>query len=806
MPRRSTETRRIRWLEGLGLVVAVCAFYHPYLNPRTLTTGGDMANLFFPVFGWVGDVVREQGVWPLWNPYGFGGHPGAAAAQSAVFYPPARAIYALFGKWPVAAMNLFLLAHLVWAALGAWAFTRSRSGLSLRGAGPFCAGLGFACSAWWWGQVEHAAALATASWLPWLTWSAGILAARRSIRSVGIVAIVFAIQLTAGHPQEAFYSLLAAAAWCAWRAWRSGGSHAAPRLHGQFRTLAAAACAFAAACFLAACIAAVQLIPTLELSRHSYRQFDTPSYAAHYSLPPALLRLAVSPHAWGNYAEGYKKPYAFNEYGIYMGIPLLLLALAGWVQGRFRRRPGSPARGATALWAAVAAGAILLALGGHADLRKLVAPDRVVADRPAEFPAPGWSPLALLIEAVPPVRHFRVPARILLLWSFAISLLAAHGIRYMEYGIRNRGRAWHSRRTAGIGVTALAVLCGALIFMTLYVPSRKERLAFQADYKDALTFARDDRPEIPGDAPLDNRLFRLTLLDDELLARDAAAPVPGDTSDLGLEERVAVRASIFSPNLNLPAGRSLVQGYEEGLLPIVRYKDFLFRFNRSFRGENPDARLLAVGGARWLWSELPVRSPDWEAVGPVIGRRGIGRLYRNRLWRGAAFDKSAFPAVQWDRLEGPFHETGQPALERATQRVPYTDTNATDARPAAPENFQPQWTIELVTVNSLVVRPLLDSISRPAEPLIVAQAVYPGWVARDADGRRLPVRALNAWNLEIDLKGQRRPITLAYEPWSFRLGAFLSALGLAAALALLTPRIRPRKAPNSESPPGKPRE
>jgi hypothetical protein len=373
------------------------------------------------------------------------------------------------------------------------------------------------------------------------------------------------------------------------------------------------------------------------------------------------------------------------------------------------------------------------------------------------------------------------------------------------------------------------VLCGALIFITLYAPSRKERLAFQADYKDALAFASDNRPEVPADAPLDNRLFRLTLLDDELLARDAAAPVPGDTSDLGLEERVAVRASILSPNLNLPAGQLLVQGYEEGLLPIVRYKDFLYRFNRSFRDEDPDARLLASGGARWLWSELPIRSTDWEMMGPATGRRGIGRLYRNRLWRGTAFDKSAFPAVIWSRLEGPFHQTGQPALERATQRVPYTDnvfrnSESTDAPsiethlphsdsatsepaeapPAEPESLQPRWTVELETVNSLVIHPLPDWAAQPADPLIVAQAVYPGWVAREADGGPLPVHALNAWNLEINLTGERRPITLAYEPWSFRLGAFLSALGLAAALALLAARIRPREAPDSELPPGKP--
>lgn len=332
-------------------------------------------------------------------------------------------------------------------------------------------------------------------------------------------------------------------------------------------------------------------------------------------------------------------------------------------------------------------------------------------------------------------------------------------------------------------------------------------MAFQCDYPNALAMAEERRFRVPNERPLDNRVYRLTLLDDELLARDGTAPTPSP-GDPDLDMRVAIRASILAPDTNLLAGVAILQGYEEGLLPTVRYKDFLFTFNRHFRDANPDARLLALGGARWIWSELPVTSAQWEPVkegrgGGELRGGAIGTLYRNTLWRGAAFDKSDFPEVDWAALEGTYARGGKLMLQRNGVRIPYTNTDEhgrtrTNTDAATP----PRWTVEAPDVNTLVCRRVETGAgsgtkaeagaeseaggeSGERQSLIVAQSVYPGWVARDAEGRRLSLKALNAWNTEIVHAPEQTEIRLAYEPWSFRLGAFVSALGLAV-LAFLT--------------------
>jgi len=780
---RGTFVRRFvsrPMMEAVVLVAVLAGLYWPYLRLHCLTTGGDMANLFYPLFTFAGESITRTGVLPLWNPFDFSGHPLAAAAQSAVFYPPGRALYLALSSKPVVAMNLFILAHLLWAGLGTWGFTRSRTGLALRGLGPWCAGLAFAGSAWWWGQVEHAAALATTAWLPWLVWAAGRMVLVRSARSVAWFSLVLALQLLAGHPQEAFYSVVAAAVWAAWSTRRSVAGWC-------LRPLLLAAGQFLLGAALGGLVASIQLLPTMELSEHSYRRFDSPDYAAQYSMPPRMLSLLLLPHPYGSYARGFRYPMAYNEYGLYVGVPALALAAAGWWGWRRRRRSGNPRRGASALWSAVALGAVLLALGGHADFRRFLAPGQIDTARSLESPELGWSPLALLVAVAPPVRHFRVPARILVLWSFSISLLAAMGIRHMECRIGGP-RGDRTRKPPRGFVTAVGVGAAALTLLSLFLPSLKERMAYQADYRVALDFAREVAIPIPDGPPLDNRLFRLTLMDDEFLAQDGVAPSPSPTDlDPDLATRVALRAAVLSPNLNLPVHRPLMYGYEEGLLPTVRYKDFLFTFNRAFRDADPDARLLALGGARWLWSELPIQSTTWEQVNPA-DHGSIGAVYRNKLWRGMAFDKNEFPSVDWSALDGAFLHTGEPALER--NRVRPTYTTPPDAPLPPPPVSPPTWTVALSDSNTFLCRRRTPAEGDGPHYLIVAQAAYPGWIARNAEGRRLSSRMLNAWNTEIDYGPADTLVRFSYEPWSFRLGAFLSLLGLAvlASLCTLMPR------------------
>ncbi|MHB8800666.1 MAG: hypothetical protein ACYDBY_19650 [Thermoanaerobaculia bacterium] len=81
-------------------------------------------------------------------------------------------------------------------------------------------------------------------------------------------------------------------------------------------------------------------------------------------------------------------------------------------------------------------------------------------------------------------------------------------------------------------------------------------------------------------------------------------------------------------------------------------------------------------------------------------------------------------------------------------------------------------------------------VSAPAGgTLVVANAGYPGWVAR-VDGRHVEVGGGTGRRQEIPLPAGRSRVELRYEPLSFRLG--LALAGLSGALLLL-PVLRPRR-------------
>ena len=105
---------------GLFAVLAVSAWY---------VTGAvvpwDSKNHFYPMFRFLSDSL-SHGVFPLWNPYHFGGHPTVADPQSLLFTPT----FVLFA-WldPLASMEVFdgvIFAHLLVGGVGMLALFRRR--------------------------------------------------------------------------------------------------------------------------------------------------------------------------------------------------------------------------------------------------------------------------------------------------------------------------------------------------------------------------------------------------------------------------------------------------------------------------------------------------------------------------------------------------------------------------------------------------------------------------------------------------------------------------------------------------------
>ncbi|HEX2325112.1 MAG TPA: hypothetical protein VHQ00_06910, partial [Chloroflexota bacterium] len=227
---------------------------------------------------------------------------------------------------------------------------------------------------------------------------------------------VVALQLTAGHTQEAYYSLLAVGL-------LGAGYTAFPPARAPVRW--AHLLAVGAVALNGVLLAAAQLLPALELSRSSYRQGGIPlPEAIGLAVERTYILESLLPTFWSLPSQ---------EVTGYVGVVALPLALVAFVL--------SPARRTVLLLGGLALLGVTLALGAYTPL------------------------YAVLYEVVPLFDSFRAPGRWLLVSSFALAGLAAHGAGALRpaWGPPGAGAAERETSTLRYGV-ALSVAAGGLLF------------------------------------------------------------------------------------------------------------------------------------------------------------------------------------------------------------------------------------------------------------------------------------------------------------------------------------------------------
>ncbi len=213
-------------------------------------------------YGWRDLVLESWGRFepPLWNPYQLMGTPLLANSQSGGFYP----LHILLGVLHVPTwLAILLLAwfHLAWAGLGVRA-------LVLRmGGAPHGAAVGgalFAVCPFLLSWVGLASVPTTVAWIPWALAFAHDLfdPDKRRLRSMALLGCCLGMMLLGGHLQFSAYGFMAVALLAVWQAAslkRWGGIALA-----------------VGGCVLGAMLAAPQLLPVLEYSKHSHRR-NTPT-------------------------------------------------------------------------------------------------------------------------------------------------------------------------------------------------------------------------------------------------------------------------------------------------------------------------------------------------------------------------------------------------------------------------------------------------------------------------------------------------------------------------------------------------
>lgn len=579
---------RQRVLAIMALAALVLIFFWKMVFTNLILPRGDTFLYFYPYWAYRAETLRAGQI-PLWNPYLFMGAPFLANSQAGVLYPP---------NWPLAwfdaplAVKVAVLAHLIWAAMGTYLY--SRNALNLRRASAFLSAVVFALGGYLTAQVEHVNQLQGLAWMPWLfwLWQRAVDGARPAWAAFGFGAAL-AMQLLAGHTQSAFITLVGLGVMAIYlavkdirvRDWRGAGRALGVLLIGGA---------------IAGLLAAAQLLPTLELAGLSRRSGGLPFLdAVSFSLPPALLGRAILP-AFG------PGNLLFSEYIATPGIVALLLAVVAIYDCRHRM---------TIPFVLLAGLGIFLALGAYNPVY--------------------WG----LVRYVPGFDLFRVPARWLALWSFGVAMLAGMGLES-----RCSRRWW-------VGAVFVAVLVGATLLSPLagqdeqgvVMPAMVEVALWSAILTAALAALRWGRQAgVVALVIVELLMVGRTLPYNDLstpqawsaqrpaistllaAAEDRTPPDrfvsfsdiffdPGDLAEiqavygsrLGDESLydfiIATKhKEVLSPNLPLAWGIPALDGFDGGLLPTGRYVEFAAQLG----ADTPDGRLRenldAIPHGAWL--------------------------------------------------------------------------------------------------------------------------------------------------------------------------------------------------------------
>ena len=696
----------------------------------------------FSSFGYPLAFYHKQAFWrgslPFWNPLNECGLPFLAQWNTLALYPPALVYLLLPLPW---SLNLFCLGHMYLGGLGFFFLARRWTGNSLAAAlaGVLFTFDGLVLNALIWPNV-----IAALAWAPWVIGQMD-RAWREGGKQTAIAVWIASLQMLAGSPEVILLTwVLIGAVAIADPALR----HSRPLLR------------FLAVIGLVAGLAAAQLLPFLELLRHSQRnaRFGTSEWA-------------MPLWGWGNFIVPLFHYYR-SDLGVflqhdqkwtssyYLGVTAVLSALFALCHCRKAR-----------VWvlAGLIASALWLALGDAGQL------------------------FFYLRKICPPLSAFRFPVKFVVLPALAVPLLAAYGIA-----------AWVPAESAGapnrtkeitwwLLATLIMLLTGAILAASYRYPLPNERfhdlvqnaagriffLLFftacllilprtpNASARRILAFLLPLLAALDGltHMPWQNPTVAPEVLAPGQVARDPAlAPGQGRSwlapemfdllsRNLGSDQVTNYfyhRFGLF-PNSNLLDDIPIVDGFYSLELPEQNFISLLLRYSRTaatgglldFLGV---ARVLA-GGPSGDWTNRATFLP-WVTGGQQPAFASAGEIYQRLV--DPAFDP------------------------RTTVYLPPEASIKVRAAPAKVEILEQRIHPERLEVELEASGPAM---------MVVAQAFYPCWRAF-IDSQAVELWRANGAYQALQMPAGRHRVTLVYQDRAFWTGAAVSLGTLILTLAI----------------------
>jgi len=745
--------------------------------------GGDLVSFLFPTYRFAATQI-QQGSLPLWNPTLYAGAPFIGDIQAGFLYPPNFLLFWLWPNFDYTVMQWLVIGHLYWCGLGLYVFLRTWQWADTppltRPAALFGA-LAFQFSDPLLVHVGNLNLIAVLSWLPWILVLYHQALRRGSIRWAAGAGVCFALANFAGHAQSTFYVGLVVGLytlgywWLARRHW----CWRLPALLAQLQYPVV----FYAMTFL---LSAPLLLPTLELARYTERNAFSYQDTVAFSLAPTQVIGLLTPGFFGRGPALHWSLWARVETP-YAGVATLLLAAAALLLALPHLRPR------LWLWGGIALFGLGTALGVYGPLH-------------------GW-----LTALVPFFDQFRAPARALVLWTFGLAILGAHGVDALAH----HWRPWPGRVAEGPrlfrqglrwGALMLAGVMTPLLYLALLLTQENETAFLRASVAALAvtlaagfwlgTWALVSAHRLGWVSTRRVGLLLLLLLYVDLAATGAYTDISPVDPTSGYQH---------------PALIAFLQGEAAALAPEPMRIDTLTEIADQWQPDTAAVYgLQDVGGIanplllqpwRQLWETLGSRAArlyDMLNVRYVIVRDGTplpegkftlafdapGPLaaYRNeqalgRAWLVHEAHVVADQAAAWAALQAPDFDPSRTAVVVAPETPLPLDA------PTASEQVQ------LLAYESNAL--LLQVTAHAPALLVVSELWYPGWKVT-IDEKPAPLLLVNGALRGVGVPTGSHMVRFHFAPASWRIGLLAAIAGWGLLIVILVfQRTRERNRPSS---------
>jgi hypothetical protein len=351
------------------------------------------------------------------------GMPFAADNQSGLFYPVNLLFFLLTPELTYEVVELMAVTHIFLAGLFAYLFLRdlpsprptvhvsgftqhlptagrTRNTVPVSRPAALAGAITYMFSDLFVVHPGNLNIIATAAWLPLALLCFRRALTRKSWAWAAGSGVVLAVAALVGHAQLFLYVAMAVGLYALFEVYvhRREGWRAGLTRVGMLAL--AGAIAFG--------LSALALIPAFDLTHYTVRAEMDYARASDFSIPPAGLVSILMPGFFGRGTGPFWGPWVGTEMG-YAGVFPLVLAVVA-VALCFRRYP------LIRFWLILGTFGLLVSLGGHTVLH-------------------GWT-----YALIPIFRQLRVPARAIVLFDFAVAMLATLGLDVLLYPLSRRAR------------------------------------------------------------------------------------------------------------------------------------------------------------------------------------------------------------------------------------------------------------------------------------------------------------------------------------------------------------------------------